>query len=284
MIVNAGGPWIQQVLKDRLGLASRNHTRLVRGSHIIVPRCFAGDHALLLQQPDDRVVFAIPYLDVFTLIGTTDAPCERPEDSRISDLEVAYLLAAVNLYRCQSLNTSDIVGHYSGIRPLLDDGTNSASAVTRDYRLEIDRIGAPVLSVFGGKITTARLLATDALKELEIAGKDTSVLAMPGGGFDDFETFLNEVRLRWPFLDPATAKRLARAYGTRIDEILGNAECADDLGQQFGAGLSQCEVDYLMRREWAKSSEDIIWRRTKLGYRLSPEEVSVLDSYIEVRT
>lgn len=284
MIVNASGPWVQQVLQNRLCVASKNHMRLVRGSHIVVPRCFAGAHALLLQQPDGRAVFAIPYLDDYTLIGTTDTPTEKPEDSRISDDEVAYLLAAVNLYRRESLSPNDIVGHYSGIRPLMDDGTDLASAVTRDYRLEIDRTGAPLLSVFGGKITTARHLAADALKLLNIAEQDTSVRPLPGGEFDDFATFLGEVRLRWPFLEPATLKRLARAYGTRIDEVLGNAVRADDLGQEFGAGLWQCEVDYLMRREWATSSDDILWRRTKLGYRLSPDQIAVLERYIERRT
>ena len=281
MIVNASGPWIQHVLHNGLGVVSTNQTRLVRGSHIVVRRCFAGDHALLLQQPDHRVVFAIPYLDDYTLIGTTDVPADKPEDGGISDREVDYLLAAVKLYRREGLSRNDIVGQYSGIRPLLNDGTNSASAVTRDYRLEIDRKGAPLLSVFGGKITTARQLAVDALKQLGISGCDTSVRPLPGGGFEDFTTLLKEVCLRWPFLAPTTAKRLLRAYGTRISEILGDAGSIGDLGQEFGADLWQCEVDYLIRKEWATSTGDILWRRTKLGYRLSPDQVCVLESYIE---
>jgi glycerol-3-phosphate dehydrogenase len=283
MVVNAGGPWVQSVLHDGLGVSSAHNTRLVRGSHIVVRRCFAGDHALFLQQPDGRVVFAIPYLDDLTLIGTTDAPTDSPEASRISDGEVDYLLNAANLYLVKPLGKADIVGDYAGIRPLVEDGTASASAVSRDYKLEVDRSGAPLLNVFGGKITTARYLAAEAIKRLGLTGGDTRQRALPGGDFTDFGAFLKDVLRQWPFLDERAARRLAHAYGTRITMVLGNAQSGADLGRDFGAGLSQAEVDYLIDHEWARSAEDIIWRRTKFGYRMNAEQVAELEVYVAGR-
>lgn len=279
-IVNAAGPWVEEVLHERLGASDGSRTRLVRGSHIVVKRCLGGDHAWLLQQPDGRIVFAIPYLDDFTLIGTTDVAVSNAGKDRISQEEIDYLLAAANRYLRTPINADAIVGDYAGIRPLVDDGTDAASAVTRDYRLELDEDGAPLLSIFGGKITTARHLAEVAMERLGIIGGTTRERPLPGGEFGSFQELLDDVRRRWPFLGERTAKRMARAYGTRIVQILGVAGEASELGQNFGAGLSAREVDYLVQQEWARGAEDILWRRTKLGYSMSNEQVAALDDYV----
>jgi glycerol-3-phosphate dehydrogenase len=279
-IVNAAGPWVEDVLHGRLGRSDGSHIRLVRGCHIVVKRCLTGDHAWMLQQPDGRIVFAIPYLDDFTLIGTTEVTVDDPTDTGIAPAEIAYLLAAANRYLRTPLREEAIVGSYGGIRPLVDDGTSAASAVSRDYRLELDRKGAPLLSVFGGKITTARHLAQAAMDRLGIAGGDTHKRPLPGGDIADFGTFLASVHQRWPFLDEPVARRMAQAYGSRIAMVLGNAHAPDDLGMDFGAGLRAREVDYLCRHEWARSADDILWRRTKLGYYLKPAQVDQLDRYI----
>ena len=269
-----------QVLHGRLGQNDGSHIRLVRGSHIVVKRCLTGDHAWLLQQPDGRIVFAIPYLDDFTLIGTTEVTVNDPTDTAIAPAEIAYLLDAANRYLRTPLREDAIVGSYGGIRPLVDDGTRAASAVSRDYRLELDRKGAPLLSVFGGKITTARHLAQAALERLGIEGGDTRERALPGGDIADFVAFLASVRKRWPFLAEPVARRMAHAYGSRIGTLLGDACAPDDLGTNFGAGLRAREVDYLIRHEWARSADDILWRRTKLGYYLDPAQAEQLDHYI----
>lgn len=279
-IVNAAGPWVDEVLHDRLGQAGGSHIRLVRGSHIVVTRCLAGNHAWLLQQPDGRIVFAIPYLDDFTLIGTTEVTVDDPTDTGIAPAETAYLLDAANRYLRTPLREDAIVGSYGGIRPLVDDGTMAASAVSRDYRLELDSKGAPLLSIFGGKITTARHLAQAALARLGIDGGDTRARPLPGGDFADFGVFLADVRRRWPFLDESVARRMARAYGSRISAILADARSADDLGTHFGAGLHAREVDYLIRHEWARCADDILWRRSKLGYYLSPAQVERLAHHV----
>jgi glycerol-3-phosphate dehydrogenase len=280
MFINAAGPWVDRVLREGLGINNAGQSRLVRGSHIIVRRCLSGDHAWLLQQPDGRVVFAIPYLDDFTLIGTTDVPVDKAEDAHISDAERDYLIAAANLYLQTQLTRADIVGDYSGIRPLFDDGEGDAKAVSRDYHLEMNTSGATLLSVFGGKITTARHLAEVALSKLGIAGGDTRKRPIPGGDMANFSNFLVQVKSRWPFLGDERALRMARAYGTRIDRISGDATSNDDLGIDFGAGLTQREVDYLVSAEWARSTDDILWRRSKLGMQFTPEQVDRLAAYL----
>jgi glycerol-3-phosphate dehydrogenase len=218
ILINAAGPWVEQVLHDILAIEGRGHIKLVRGSHILVPRRLSGDHAWLLQQPDGRVVFAIPYLDAYMLIGTTDVPVDTPEEATISADEIEYLCVAANRYLRDPIGPENIVGHYAGIRPLFDDGEKTASAVSRDYRLELDKGGAPLLSVFGGKITTARRLAEVALERLGLSA-DTQDRPLPGGDFTDFDAELARVRNRWPFLDATTSERLLRAYGTRIYHI-----------------------------------------------------------------
>jgi len=256
--------------------------RLVKGSHIVVPRLYQGAHAYMLQNPDGRIVFTIPYESEFTLVGTTDVPFDKePAQPKITTEEIDYLCQTVNRYFRHPLSPDDVRWSYAGIRPLSDDEESNASKVTRDYRLEVSgaRGEAALLSVFGGKITTYRRLAEAALQKLQpfIGGPKqswTARSALPGGDIPrgDFASFLIGVQRRWPFLAPANAERLARAYGTRISDILGNAKHADDLGRDFGAGLTSAEVDYLHLHEWAESAEDVLWRRTKIGLHMTPAQ------------
>lgn len=292
-IVNAAGPWVAQVTQ-RLGLNSKAGARLIRGSHIIVPRLFEGSHAYILQQPDRRIVFAIPYENGTTLVGTTDVPVESFADARISDEETEYLLAAVNRYFVQQTGRTDIVSTYAGVRSLYDDGASEARQVTRDYVLELDETGPPLLSVFGGKITTARHLGEVAVAKL--AGPlgvgvrpQTRDRYFPGGNLhqfwdwpdtDGFWTFVDEViPARYPFLSAEQRYRMGRAYGTLLFDMLGERT---DLGAEFGAGLSAVEVDWLVAREWARTVEDVLWRRTKLGLTRQVDEVR-LDAYLSTR-
>lgn len=281
MIVNAAGPWVEKVLQDGFARSGPGRLRLVRGSHILVRRCFEGSHAWLLQQADGRIVFAIPYQQDFTLIGTTDIPVTAPTDARISPAEVDYLLAAVNQYRRQPLGPAEVIGSYAGIRALFDDGADTASAVSRDYHLDLDAAGPLLLSVFGGKITTARHLAEVALARLGIANGDTRHRPLPGGDMADFRSFVSQACRRWPFVDPAIIDRMAGSYGTRLQRILGNASALTDLGKDFGAGLYAREVEYLLEQEWATCAEDILWRRSRLGLRLNPSGVEALSRYID---
>ncbi|HZW45889.1 MAG TPA: glycerol-3-phosphate dehydrogenase, partial [Microvirga sp.] len=276
VIVNAGGPFVADVLNSKLGLNTSKNVRLVKGSHIVVPKLFDTKEAFILQNTDKRIVFAIPYQEKFTLIGTTDVPVESVPDRKveISPEEVQYLCNVVNHFFKKQVAPAEVVWSYSGVRPLFDDGSSNASAVTRDYVFDMDapQGQAPVLSIFGGKITTFRKLAEHALDELKpffpgMKPSWTETATMPGGDIldADFDTFLARVRQRWPFLPEQLAYRLSRAYGTRIVELLGEARSMADLGEDFGAGLTAAEVDYLMRREWARTAEDILWRRSKLG-------------------
>lgn len=281
-IVNAAGPWVEHVLRSLPNVREEAQVRLVKGSHIVVPRLFTGEHAFMLQNPDGRVVFTIPYEQHYTLIGTTDAPFEGdPSQVRISEDEIAYLCSAVNSYFHNGVSPRDVRWTYAGVRPLVDDETANASKVTRDYRLEFPESTAHpmLLSVFGGKITTYRRLAEMALDKLqpEIGGREqdwTDKSALPGGDLPraDFNAFLDEVTKRWAFLSPDQALRLARAYGTRVEKILGSAQEADALGEHFGAGLTRAEVDYLIAEEWAVTADDILWRRTKCGLHMSDAE------------
>ena len=290
-LVNAAGPWVEQVLQGITGIDSHAQVRLVKGSHIVVPRLYAGEHAYLLQNPDGRVVFTIPYEQHYTLIGTTDVAFEAdPAKVSISADEVAYLCSTVGRYFEQPVTAQAIHWSYAGVRSLSDDEAASASKVTRDYKLELDTTAssAPLLSVFGGKITTYRRLAETAMGKLTplIGGTATpwtGRMPLPGGNLPrtDFAAFAAGVQQRWPFLPEALAHRLARAYGTRITEILGAAGSLADLGRQFGAGLSQAEVDYLRRHEWAHTAEDIAWRRTKLGLHMQPQDLPELQRYLQ---
>ena len=279
-VVNAAGPWVHEMFA-RLGRDSTSNVRLVKGSHIVVPRLYEGDHAYILQQPDRRIVFAIPY-EGGTEIGTTDVPVDRPEDAAISDEEIAYLCEAVNRHFVKQITPEDVTASWSGVRPLYDDGASDAKSVTRDYVLELDDEAPPLLSVFGGKITTARQLAEDALDKLGRAlGIDTHhatrARIFPGGGIEDFDAFLTRVRATWPFLGGARSERMARAYGTMLGEMLHGVEDEAALGRDFGAGLSEIELGWMRDHEWARSAEDALMRRSKLGLHLDKREWAAVE-------
>lgn len=275
-LVNAAGPWVAELL-GRLGIAARAGVRLVKGSHIVVPRLYPGDHAYILQQPDRRIVFAIPYLDRWTEIGTTDVPVGAPEDARIDDAEIAYLCDAANRHFVAQIAPGDVVSTWSGVRPLYDDGAGEARAVTRDYVLEVDSAGPPLLSVFGGKITTARHLAEDAMERLGpllgIAPHPvTRARVFPGGTIGDFDRFAAGVAARWPFLGDARARRMAHAYGAALAEMLAGINSAAEMGRDFGAGLTEVEARWMRTREWARTVEDALERRSKIGLSMTPAE------------
>ena len=290
-LVNATGPWAGEFVSRQLGINEAATLRLVKGSHIIVKRLYAGDHAFILQNVDRRIVFTIPYEGKFTLVGTTDVPyVGDPAKVAIVEEETRYLCDIVNRYFTTTITPADVVWNYSGVRPLFDeDGSESASAVSRDYVLEVeDQDGkAPLLNVFGGKITTFRRLSEHAMQKLkpyfpEARGDWTKGAALPGGDIAnaDFESFTAEQTRRYDWLPPATVRRLARAYGTRIGRVLGEARGIDELGRHFGADLYQREVDYLRDQEWACSAEDILWRRSKLGLHMTPGERAALEALL----
>jgi glycerol-3-phosphate dehydrogenase len=282
-IVNAAGPWVQEVLRGFPAMDHEAHVRLVKGSHIVVPRQYHGEHAFMLQNPDGRIVFTIPYQEQFTLVGTTDVPFTGDATKvSISPDEVLYLCSTVNSYFRKHISPSDVKWSYAGVRPLSDDESKNASKVTRDYKLELTETtpdAPPLLSVFGGKITTYRRLAESALDKLQphLNSSDrkwTDQAALPGGDLPraDFAAFAEGVHKRWPFLPVTTAHRLAHAYGTRIGKILGKAQAMLDLGEHYGAGLTQAEIDYLIANEWARGGDDVLWRRTKLGLHLNEQQ------------
>ena len=294
-IVNAAGPWVADMLHGTLKIENGKQVRLVKGSHIVVPRLFDGEHAYILQNPDRRIVFAIPYEQDFTLIGTTDVPVEHARDRpHISNEETLYLCESVNRYFRMQVTPDDIVWSYSGVRPLFDDAAKNASAVTRDYVLDVDQpVGqAPVISIFGGKITTFRKLAEHALEKLvpAIAGAPeswgrpwTEHAILPGGDIKDadFNTLLAEVNGKVPFLGPRLAHRLCRAYGTRVWRILGTASAMAELGEDFGGGLTQAEIDFMIDEEWAQTAEDVLWRRSKLGLHVPRDAFGRIEAYIQ---
>jgi glycerol-3-phosphate dehydrogenase len=293
VLVNAAGPFVAEVLNTKLGLNTRKSVRLVKGSHIVVPKLFEGDHSFILQNKDKRIVFAIPYQSKFTLVGTTDIPIESaPGKVEISPDEVSYLCEAINHAFKRQIAPADVVWTYSGVRPLFDDGTIDASAVTRDYVFDLDGAQgqAPVLSIFGGKITTFRKLAEHAMDELKpffpaMKPSWTETAKLPGGDMPDadFDRFLADLRARRPFLPEGQARRMGRAYGTRIEELLGTAKSMADLGEDFGGGLTAAEVDYLVRREWARSAADILWRRSKLGLHVPTGAEARIDAYLQTK-
>ncbi|EGD58426.1 FAD dependent oxidoreductase [Novosphingobium nitrogenifigens DSM 19370] len=298
-IVNAAGPWVEDVLQRTQdpaqggaaqgGQARKRGVRLVKGSHIVVPRLYHGDHAFLLQNPDRRVVFAIPYEREFTLVGTTDEAWQGPPaKATISEAETAYLIETVNRYFSADVGTDDVCWSYAGIRPLYDDHASSASAVTRDYVLDLDTDGgAPLLSVFGGKITTFRKLAEHAMEKLSahfpMAGPAwTAGAVLPGGDLPggDFDAFVAELASERPAFPHYLIRRLARAYGSRAEQILEGARVPGDLGRDFGGGLTEAELVYLYRNEWARTAEDVLWRRSKLGLHTLPQAAPLIDAFL----
>jgi glycerol-3-phosphate dehydrogenase len=276
-VVNAAGPWVKEVMDGRLRETTRDSVRLVKGSHIVVPRLYEGDHAFILQNDDRRVIFMIPYGDLHTLIGTTDVPEPGPERPVASDAEVAYLCRAVNRYLATPVEPSAVVWRYAGVRPLHDDGSDDPSAITRDYTLRVDdeEGRAPLLSVFGGKITTYRRLAEHAVDKLaryfpaaKPAWTDARALSGSDFGGATREQARDAFFARFPRLPQSTLRPIFRRHGTHADAVVGDG----DLGEDFGAGLSEREVRYFVEREWARTAEDILWRRTKAGLLMTPEQ------------
>jgi glycerol-3-phosphate dehydrogenase len=275
MLVNAAGPWTAEFIEQRAGLNKAQSLRLVKGSHIVVPKLFDHGFPYIFQNPDGRIVFAIPYEDDFTLIGTTDVDFQgNPGQVSISEAEVAYLCAAVNAYFKRKIGPDDVVWTYSGVRPLYDDAAASASSATRDYVLELDAgTGrAPLLSVFGGKITTFRKLAEHALARLEevtgaLGAPWTAEAPLPGGDIPDadFEGYLARFREAHPWLPGALTRRYLRAYGTRTERLLDGATSLDGLGEHLGDGVYAAELRYAVRAEWVETADDLLWRRSKLG-------------------
>jgi len=292
-LVNAAGPWVTDVLGKVAGSNRAVGLRMVKGSHLVVPRLYEGDQAYILQNADRRIVFVIPYERAFTLIGTTDVPFEGdPASVAISDDETDYLLAVVGAHFRRPIGRESIVWSYSGVRPLYDDRSSNVSAVTRDYVFDIDGGDgqAPLLSIFGGKITTYRRLAEHALdKLLPLRGIHapawTETAPLPGGDMPDadFDAYLSEFGKERPWLPAPLARRYVRAYGTRAEPLVGGAQDVNGLGADLGGGLYEAEVDYLRRAEWAVSAQDILWRRSKLGLHVPPETAGRLAGWLEGR-
>ncbi|WP_420564755.1 glycerol-3-phosphate dehydrogenase [Thalassobaculum sp.] len=289
-LVNAGGPWVSDIIGNCVRLNTKDRIRLVRGSHIVVRKRFEHDRAYIFQNADGRVIFAIPYEDDFTLIGTTDRDhVGSPSDAVCTPEETEYLCTAVSEYLLDPVTPADVVWTYSGVRPLYDDGAKSATAATRDYVLKVEQPSgaAPLLNIFGGKITTYRRLAEAALDKLQpffpqMGGSWTASASLPGGDFPlggagDLSTRLRE---RYSFLDMPWANRLVRTYGTDAFTLLGDASDAGDLGRDFGATLTEAEVVWLREQEWARCVEDVLWRRTKLGLRMTSDQVQALDDWM----
>ena len=292
MLVNAAGPWADEVIRNLLRGNAAGSVRLVRGSHIVTRKIFDHEKCYIFQGADGRIVFAIPYERDFTLIGTTEMDHAAPDQPpRCTDLERDYLLEFASRYFKVPLSAEDVVWSYSGVRPLRDEDAASATAATRDYALKMDDGGgAPVLNVFGGKITTYRRLAESALEKIGahfpgLPGNWTAGAPLPGGDFptDGAGDLVAGLKAKYPFLSDAWALRLTRAYGTEASAVLGDAGGAEDLGEDFGATLTAREVRWLMDEEFARTSEDVIWRRGKFGLRLDAERISRLDDWMAAR-
>jgi glycerol-3-phosphate dehydrogenase len=287
VLVNAAGPWVTDILHDVTQTPTTANIRLVRGSHIVTRRLYDHDRCYFFQGTDGRIIFAIPYEQDFTLIGTTDLDHQGdPLTARCSDAERDYLCAFASQYFAKAVTPADVVWSYSGVRPLYNDGASSASAATRDYVLTLDGQGAPLLSVFGGKITTYRRLAEDALAKLapllpmKLAW--TARVPLPGGDFphDGVAELTAGLRAAHPYLTAPHAARLIRAYGTDAARMLEGVRSLDDLGRDFGATLYEVEVQWLVEKEYARTAADVVWRRSKLGLRLTEGQVAALDSYM----
>jgi len=289
-LVNAAGPWVVDALGCIEGERIADRVRLVKGSHVVVPKVHSQGHAYILQNPDGRVVFVIPYENRFSLIGTTDVAVERLEDSwRISPEETRYLLEAANRFLARPLAESDVVWSYAGVRPLYDDGSRDPSKVTREYVIKLDRGPgggeAPLLTIFGGKITTYRSLAEEALAKLEplfpgAKGPWTAGEVLPGGDVGHFNAFRDAMHAEYDRLGRRLVEGVVRRHGSRTSRVLGEARSLADLGRHFGAGLTEREVEYLVAEEWAARAEDVLWRRTKCGLHMDEAERAAVDAFL----
>jgi glycerol-3-phosphate dehydrogenase len=293
MIVNAAGPWVDNVINGVMGKNGAHNVRLVQGSHIVVKKLYDHDRCYIFQNGDGRIIFAIPYQDDFTLIGTTDRDYTGdPKDVKISQEETDYLLSAASEYFAKPVMKDAIVWTYSGVRPLFDDGASAAQEATRDYVLKVegDAATGAVVNVFGGKLTTSRRLAESVLEKIEeVLGKKkgawTKVSTLPGGDFGplSFDAEVRRLGLDYPELRGTLLKRLMRLYGSKARVVMGDAKSVGDLGQNFGADLYAREVIYLVEHEWAHTAQDVLWRRTKLGLRVGAEDVARLEGYLASR-
>jgi glycerol-3-phosphate dehydrogenase len=289
VLVNATGPWAGFVAENVLRTQPLAQLRLVKGSHIVLPRMFQHDNAYILQADDGRVVFALPFARDFTLIGTTDQDFDGdPAAVGPTGDEITYLCNVANAYFRYDIGAADVKWAFAGVRSLYDDGSRKPEDVTRDYHLTLDKgFGeAPALTVYGGKITTYRRLAEAALQKVGHFFRQrpawTERVPLPGGDFawDAFDAQVAQTEQKWPFLESEHIRRLVQAYGTRIDQVLGAAKSKSDLGVHFGAGLTEAEVHYLMQHEWAENADDVLWRRSKLGLYLSPQEKAALGQFM----
>ncbi|MBW9066348.1 glycerol-3-phosphate dehydrogenase [Rhizobium herbae] len=290
MLINAAGPWVDVVLSNAVGKNKVHNVRLVQGSHIVVKKKFDDLRAYFFQNPDNRIIFAIPYETDFTLIGTTDSDFTGdPKNIQITDGEINYLCNAASEYFSEPVKPADVVWTYSGVRPLYDDGASKAQEATRDYVLKIDANNgdAPLLNVFGGKLTTYRRLSEHALEKIAgaIGAKGapwTANSVLPGGNFPatGYEAEVAKLKNRYPFLAERHARRLVRLYGTLAVSLLGEIDRAEGLGRHFGADLYEVEVQWLISQEWARRAEDVLWRRTKLGLKLTQAEAAGLEEYM----
>jgi glycerol-3-phosphate dehydrogenase len=286
-LVNAAGPWVKHFLDEQTQIKTPKRVRLVKGSHIVVPKLYDGDHAFILQNSDNRIVFVIPYEREFSLIGTTDITVEEGEHPVCSPEEIAYLCDLASRYMARPVRPEDVVWTYSGVRPLFDDGDDNPSKVTRDYHLEVEgspQAKAPILSVFGGKITTYRRLAEHALRDLQpyfprMGGPWTDGRAVYDGEMADaptfeeaFDRFVEGAVASKPGLPKALVRILSRRHGSGLDDLLENVTTVADLGRHFGGSLYEVEVRHLVRDEWAVDAEDVLWRRTKEGLHMTAEE------------
>ncbi len=279
-VVNAAGPWVEDVLKQFNGSIGQYKTRLVKGSHIIVPRLYGEEHAYILQNEDKRIVFVIPYEKDYTLIGTTDVEYQGdPGKVEIEAEEIEYLCKAVNRYFDQQINEDDVLWSYSGVRPLLDDGDEEAASVTRDYTLDMERLnGAPIMNIYGGKLTTYRKLSEHVVDEMvKVLDKGTEPwtkdATLPGGNLSsiDFDTFFKTFSREFPWMPKDVLYRYGRSYGDRARVILKSTRNLEDLGVDLGDGVYEAEIIYLIKYEWARSIGDILWRRSKLGFHITDE-------------
>ena len=290
VLVNAAGPWVERLLQRVLRVGSEKTVRLVKGSHIVLRRRFEHPYAYLFQNPDRRIIFAIPFEHDYTLVGTTDLDYQgEPADVAIEPDEVGYLCRMANRYFRDSVGPEEVVWQFSGVRPLLDDDAGEAASVTRDYALELDKAGAPLLSVFGGKLTTYRKLAEEVLAQVapllgNAAGPWTERVPLPGGDLPDadIEAFVRRQLERRPLLAPALVERYARSYGSRMDALLAGVETMADLGGEIVSGLFETELRYLLSEEFARTAEDILWRRNKLGLGQSSEAAAALQRWIDL--
>lgn len=287
VVVNAAGPWVNTLLHKTNREQSAIPMRLVKGSHIVIPRIHNGDQAYLLQHHDGRVIFVIPYLGKFTLVGTTEQEFTGDlDDVRISTAEIKYLLAMINLYFRKSVMHSEVVYSFAGVRPLIEEAGQSAKDVSRDYQLKLDKLPQPLLTIYGGKITTYRLLAEEAVNALAEIFPDcgpawTRTAKLPGGDFEVVEDLFQEMVKRHAWLGSELITRWLRSYGTRSYDIVGDARSLADLGQHFGHSLYAREVDFLRQQEWARTADDILWRRSKLGYLFKDAETAALSRYLQ---